>query len=139
MRFFLLLIGRRVRTVDEDPIENLLPVGCARQATGNSHTLNQLRFGPFLLDCANAGVFRDGTEVRMRSRVYEAINVLASRIGREVSVAELLKEACKGSVVSRHTVAVTVCEARKALAEYGNGIEYRPNRGYRRTFRRTIS
>jgi DNA-binding winged helix-turn-helix (wHTH) protein len=118
---------------NEDPSENLLPVGRARQAAGNPHALNQLRFGPFLLDCANGSVFRDGTEIRIRSQVYEVIKVLASSLGREVSVAELLKEAWKGSVVSRHTIAVTVCEARKALAEYGNWIEYRPNRGYRLT------
>lgn len=125
--------GHEAHRWNENPSENLLPVGRARQVAGNSHTLNQLRFGPFLLDCANASVFRDGTEIRIRSQVYEVIKTLASRKGREVSVAELLKEAWKGSVVSRHTIAVTVSEARKALAEYGNWIEYRPNRGYRLT------
>lgn len=54
-------------------------------------------------------------------------------MGREVSVAELMTEAWKETVVSRHTIAVTISEARKALAEYGNWIVYRPNRGYRLT------
>ncbi len=76
---------------------------------------------------------RDGTEIRIRSQVYEVIKILAIRMGREVSVTELMKESWKGTVVSRHTIAVTISEARKALAECGNWIEYRPNRGYRLT------
>jgi tetratricopeptide (TPR) repeat protein len=54
-------------------------------------------------------------------------------MGREVSVADLMTDAWKGIVVSRHTIAVTISDARKALAEYGNWIAYRPNRGYRLT------
>ncbi len=44
-----------------------------------------------------------------------------------------MMEAWKGTVVSRHTIAVTISEARKALAEHGKWIVYRPNRGYRLT------
>jgi len=33
--------------------------------------------------------------------------------------------------VSRHTVAVTVGEAKRALREYGAWIHYRPKLGYR--------
>jgi len=63
-------------------------------------------------------------------QVYEVIKPPASRIGREASVAELMTEAWKGSLLARHTIAVTIAEARKALAEYGDWIVYRPSRGY---------
>lgn len=116
-----------------DSIGNLFAPSRRGQLPGRADALNQVRFGPFLVDCAGSSVFRDGVEIRIRSQVYKVIKVLATRMGREVSAAELLKEAWKGIVVSRHTIAVTVSEARKALAEYGNWIEYRPNRGYRLT------
>src|SRR5579862_5863268 len=99
----------------------------------SSASINEIRFGPFRVDCSDSRLLRDGTEVRIRSQVYEVIRVLASRLGSEVRLAELMAEAWKGTTVSRHTVAVTIAEARKALAEYRNWIVYLPNRGYRLT------
>lgn len=93
----------------------------------------QIRFGPFLVDCAGSRFLRDGAEIRIRSQVYEVIKVLATRAGCEVRFAELIAEAWKGINVSRHTVVVTIAEARKALGEYRNWIVYRPGRGYRLT------
>jgi DNA-binding winged helix-turn-helix (wHTH) protein len=103
------------------------------QLEDSSASNNRIRFGPFLLDCPNFRFLRDGVEVRIRSQVYEVLKVLATRLGCEVRFAELIAEAWKGTSVSRHTVVVTVADARKALAEYRNWIVYRPNRGYRLT------
>jgi len=94
---------------------------------------NQIRFGPFLLDCANSRLLRDGTEIRMRSQVFAVIKLLASRLNIEVSFAQFMAEAWKGITVSQHTVVVTMAEARKALAEYRDWIIYLPKRGYRLT------
>jgi len=93
--------------------------------------MNQIRFGPFLLDCANSRLLRDGHEVQIRSQVYAVIKVMASRLGRDVPFPQLMAEAWKGVNVSQHTVVVTVAEARKALAEYRDWIIYLPKRGYR--------
>jgi len=135
---------RRLPDADPDAHEQIYPDGApsepqpwhGRMAAASDEAsvrVNQVRFGPFLLDCPNSSFFRDGAEIRIRSEVYEVIKVLASRMGREASVAELMMEAWKGTVVSRHTIAVTISEARKALAEHGKWIVYRPNRGYRLT------
>ena len=57
------------------------------------------------------------------------LHLLLQHAGRSVAHEVFLKEAW-GSFVSRHTVATTVTEVRKALAEYGSWIDYRPGFGY---------
>ena len=95
------------------------------------HREAHITFGPFCLDRIGAKVWRQGVEIRMRSQVFQVIKVLASRAGREVGYSEMITEAWHGTVVSKHTVAVTVAEARRALGDYGDSIVYRPRCGYR--------
>src|SRR5581483_10177860 len=45
-------------------------------------------------------------------------------------LSEFIAEAWKGIFVSKHTIVVTIAEARRALREYGDWIVHRPNRGY---------
>src|SRR5579862_6808456 len=64
--------------------------------------VKQIRFGPFLLDCSSASLFRDGIQIRVRSQVYEVVKLLASRLGGEVRFTELMEEAWRGTNVSHH-------------------------------------
>jgi tetratricopeptide (TPR) repeat protein len=48
-----------------------------------------------------------------------------------VDYEQMIHQAWDGVSVSRHTVAVTVGEAKKVLREYGTWIHYRPKLGYR--------
>lgn len=59
---------------------------------------NQIRFGPFVLDAANSRLSRDGSEIRVRSQVFELIKVLASQLNREVSFAQLMAGVWKGTM-----------------------------------------
>lgn len=88
-------------------------------------------FGPFGLDVAQGRLIKDGTDVELRRQAFEALRVLIQNNGRYVDYRRLIQEAWSGTVVSRHTVAVTVWEAKKALREYGSWIHYRPKLGYR--------
>lgn len=92
--------------------------------------MNQTAFGPFHLDIAAARVHRDGSDLNLRPQAFHTLKVLFQRRGEYVGYEQLLREAWKGTVVSRHTVASTVADARKALKEYGTWITYRPKLGY---------
>jgi tetratricopeptide (TPR) repeat protein len=56
---------------------------------------------------------------------------LIQNCGRHVDYEQMIHQAWDGVSVSRHTVAVTVGEAKKVLREYGAWIHYRPKLGYR--------
>lgn len=91
----------------------------------------QLAFGPFSLDLATTRLLRDGVEVELRPQAFQALSVLLQNGGRPVDYNQMIREAWSGVLVSRHTVAVTVGEVKKALREYGCWITCRPGLGYR--------
>jgi DNA-binding winged helix-turn-helix (wHTH) protein len=92
--------------------------------------MSQIAFGPFRLEPAVLRLLRDGTDLKLRPQAFHALKTLLRRRGEYVDYEELLREAWGGNVVSRHTVATTVAEVRKALAEYGAWLNYRPKLGY---------
>jgi len=75
-------------------------------------------------------LFRDGLEVVLRAQVFRVLAVLAQPPGEPVDYSRMAREAWSGAPVSKHTVAVTVVEARKALREYGSWIRYRRRFGF---------
>jgi DNA-binding winged helix-turn-helix (wHTH) protein/Flp pilus assembly protein TadD len=89
-----------------------------------------LSFGPFFLDTAATRLLRDGVEVKLRPQAFHALKVLALHGGQHVGYDRMIAEAWDGIVVSRHTVDVTVGEARKTLDEYASWISHRPKGGY---------
>lgn len=93
--------------------------------------MEQLTFGPFRLEIGTGRLFRDGVEIELRRQAFQALRVLLHNSGRNVCYEQMIREAWDGTLVSRHTVAVTVGEVRKALEEYGSWITYRPKLGYR--------
>ena len=94
-------------------------------------SVEQLAFGPFCLDLAGSRLFRDSVEIELRPQAFQALKVLVRNCGRHVDYDQMIREAWYGIVVSRHTVAVTVGEVKKALKEYGCWIVCRPGLGYR--------
>jgi DNA-binding winged helix-turn-helix (wHTH) protein len=93
--------------------------------------VEQIAFGPFCLDVAANQLTRDGTQLELRPQALHALRTLLHHSARHVDYARMIREAWDGTVVSRHTVAVTVGEVKKALKEYGCWIGYRPKLGYR--------
>ncbi len=90
----------------------------------------QIVFGPFCLDTQSPRLLRDGVNVELRPQALYALGTLARNSGRCVDYEEMIREAWHGISVSRHTVAVTVGEVKKALREYGSWISYHSGFGY---------
>ncbi len=89
-----------------------------------------LAFGPFRLHLGSRRLFRDGREVALRAQAFRVLAVLAQAAGEPVDYQRMAREAWSGAPVTRHTVAVTVVEVRKALLEYGSWIRYRRRLGF---------
>jgi DNA-binding winged helix-turn-helix (wHTH) protein len=93
--------------------------------------VGQIVFGPFYLDTDAPRLLRDRAEIELRPQGLHALKTLVQNAGRCVDYDEMIREAWHGISVSRHTVAVTVGEVKKALREYGSWISYQPKFGYR--------
>jgi DNA-binding winged helix-turn-helix (wHTH) protein/Flp pilus assembly protein TadD len=92
--------------------------------------VEQIVFGSFCLDAETGRLLRDGVDLDLRPQAFRALRALLHHRGRFLDSELLMREAWGKTVVSRHTVAVTVGEAKKALQEYGSWISYRPKLGY---------
>lgn len=94
-------------------------------------TLDQIAFGPFRAEISATRLLRDGIELELRPQAFRALKALIRNSGRYVDYEQMITEAWDGVSVSRHTVAVTIGEVKRALREYGSWISYRPKLGYR--------
>jgi DNA-binding winged helix-turn-helix (wHTH) protein len=90
-----------------------------------------LSFGPFVMDLDTRRVRRGGTDLKLRPRAFQALRVLLLNSGQYVDYERMLAEGWDGTVVSPHTVGVTIGEVRKALGEYQGWITHRSKVGYR--------
>jgi tetratricopeptide (TPR) repeat protein len=93
--------------------------------------MEQITFGPFRLDMTTTTLLRDGRELELRPQAFHALRALIHNRGRYVGYAQMINQAWDGNLVSKHTVAVTIGEVKKTLAEFGLWITYRPKLGYR--------
>ena len=93
--------------------------------------MEKIAFGPFCLEETGTRLWRDGAELELRPQALHALRTLLESSGRFVDYEQMIRQAWEGNLVSRHTVAVTVGEVKKALKEYGCWISYRPKLGYR--------
>jgi DNA-binding winged helix-turn-helix (wHTH) protein len=91
----------------------------------------EIIFGPFNLDTAATRLLRDGVEVRLRPQALQALKVLLIHSGCTMRYEQMIAEAWDGTLVSRHTVNVTVGEVKTSLQEYGGWIVNRPKVGYK--------
>lgn len=92
---------------------------------------SQFSFGPFQGDVASCRMTRDGTPLELRPQAFHVLRALAEHRGQYLGYETMIREAWGGTLVSKHTVAVTVGEVKKVLQEYGPWISYRAKLGYR--------
>jgi DNA-binding winged helix-turn-helix (wHTH) protein len=90
----------------------------------------EIIFGPFSLDFSATRLLRDGQPVRLRPQALAALRALLRHSGDTVRYEQMIAEAWEGTIVSRHTVDVTVSEVRRSLGEFGTWIVNRPKLGY---------
>jgi tetratricopeptide (TPR) repeat protein len=93
--------------------------------------MQEVEIGPFSVDLATCQLLRDGVELGLRPQAFRALKALIQNRGQYVDYERMIAEAWDGTVVSKHTVDVTVGEVRKALQEFGPWIIHRPKVGYR--------
>lgn len=93
--------------------------------------MDQFMFGPFRLEMTTMTLLRDSHEMELRPQAFHALKTLLQNRGRYVGYGQMINQAWDGNLVSKHTVAVTIGEVKKILAEYGHWISYRPKLGYR--------
>ena len=90
----------------------------------------ELGFGPFSVDLAAGRLVRQGTELKLRPRAFQALKTLALHSGTCVNYEQMIAEAWEGVSVSNHTVDVTIGEVKKVLNEYAGWITHRRKLGY---------
>jgi DNA-binding winged helix-turn-helix (wHTH) protein/tetratricopeptide (TPR) repeat protein len=91
----------------------------------------EITFGPFNLDTSATRLLRNGIEVKLRPQALLVLQVLLRHSGQMIRYDQMMAEAWKGTLVTRHTVDVTVGEVKRSLQEYGTWIINRPKLGYR--------
>jgi DNA-binding winged helix-turn-helix (wHTH) protein len=89
-----------------------------------------ITFGPFSLDASATQLLRDGVEVRLRPQALRVLKVLLVNGGQWVRYEQMIADAWEGTLVSQHTIDVTVGEVKRCLQEYGKWIGNRPKVGY---------
>jgi DNA-binding winged helix-turn-helix (wHTH) protein len=89
-----------------------------------------ITFGPFSLDGSATELLRNDAEVRLRPQALRVLKVLLVHGGQWVGYEQMIAEAWDGTLVSQHTVDVTVGEVKRSLQEYGKWISNRPKVGY---------
>jgi TolB-like protein/Tfp pilus assembly protein PilF len=93
-----------------------------------------INFGPFCLDIAGRRLLREGEPVRLGSRGFDILCLLASARGEVVTKDALMAEVWPGQIVEENAIQVQVSALRKALDREGSGQDYIltvPGRGYR--------
>ncbi len=90
----------------------------------------EIIFGPFSLDFGATRLLRDGQPVKLRPQGLATLRVLLRHSGETVKYERMIEEAWDGTIVSRHTVDVTISEVRRSLGEFGAWIVNRPKLGY---------
>ena len=94
-------------------------------------SIQEVEVGPFLIDLTSGRLLRDGLELGLRPQACRVFKTLIHNGGQYVNYDHMISEAWDGTVVSRHTVDVTVGEVKKVLQEFGSWITHRPKVGYR--------
>ena len=94
-------------------------------------SVQEVEVGPFLIDLTTGRLLREGIEIALRPQACRVFKTLLQNRGQYVDYEHMIAEAWDGTIVSRHTVDVTVGEVKKALREFGSWINHRPKVGYK--------
>jgi len=93
-----------------------------------------LRFGPFVLDAANAVFTREGRRIELEPKAFDLLHLLATRPGQLVTKDEILDAVWGRRFVSESVVKTVISNLRAALQDDARAprwIETVTRRGYR--------
>ena len=85
----------------------------------------EIEFGPFRADTTASRLVRDESVVDLRPQAFQVLKALAFNAGRFVGYEQMIREAWGGTLVSKHTVAVTVRGSQEGLAGV-RGLDHIP-------------
>jgi DNA-binding winged helix-turn-helix (wHTH) protein len=88
-------------------------------------------FGPFTLDLRGERLLRDGVDVPLTPKVFQALKLLIERPGELVTKEEFLATLWAGTFVEEANLSTTIWMLRRALKDDGQIITTVPKRGYR--------
>jgi DNA-binding winged helix-turn-helix (wHTH) protein len=91
-------------------------------------------FGPYLLDRADASLWRESQRVALAPNAYALLALLVERAGRLVTKQEILRSVWPDTFVSEAAIKVCVNQLRRALADPATSPAYvqtEARRGYR--------
>jgi DNA-binding winged helix-turn-helix (wHTH) protein len=83
--------------------------------------MTAITFGPFTIDVDSGRVLRNGVDLRMRPQAFHVLRTLAAHGGRIIDFDQIIREAWDGTIVSRHTVHVTMRKCVGSLTTVGPG------------------
>ena len=93
-----------------------------------------IRFGDFALDTANRRLLRDGEEVDLGSRYFDALALLVSRRGELVTKDAFMDDVWRGIPVTDEALTQCIRTLRRALGDDASAprfIQTVPKHGYR--------
>ncbi len=94
-------------------------------------TQSRYRFAEFTIDMERASLTRDGREVKLRPRVYDALRFLVENRGRLVRKEELIRTLWPDAFVTDDSLVQCMVELRRALGDRAQEIlKTVPRRGY---------
>jgi predicted ATPase/DNA-binding winged helix-turn-helix (wHTH) protein len=89
------------------------------------------RFGGFMLDVARGCVLKEGAEVRLRPKVFEALKYLVQNPGRLIAKQELIQAVWPDTFVTDDSLVQCTVELRRALDDHDQELlKTVPRRGY---------
>ena len=89
-----------------------------------------IAFGPFTLDLETDTLRRDGVILPLRPQALRVLRALAVQSGAYLDHAQMIEQAWDGTLVSKHTVTVTVAEVKRVMREYASWITCHSRHGY---------
>jgi DNA-binding winged helix-turn-helix (wHTH) protein len=110
---------------------HVLPRDDLETLTTQTAMVERIEFGPFTVDVGAKQLLRNGVELDLRPQAFQVLRTLVRHSGSWVNYDQMMREAWDGMFISKHTVAVTVGEVKRALNEYSSWITCRPKVGYR--------
>jgi tetratricopeptide (TPR) repeat protein len=82
------------------------------------------------VDTTTGEISREGMRLKLRPQAFQVLRVLLRHQGRPIGYEQMIAEAWHGTLVSRHTVDVTIGEVKRSLQEHGRWITTRPRVGH---------
>ncbi len=94
-------------------------------------SLTVYQFGEFILDTGRGSLFKAGTQIKLRPKVYEALKYLVEHSGRLIGKEELMQALWPDAFVTDDSLVQCTLELRRALGDRDQELlKTVPRRGY---------